>query len=62
MSGLTNVYNNVNYALHLHSEAMAKLQEQAYTGSRINRASDDPSTSYRILGLNSQQKSVENQC
>jgi flagellar hook-associated protein 3 FlgL len=61
MSGtLNNIYNNVSFALHQHTEAMAHLQEQASTGSRINRASDDPSVAYRILGLNSQEKSMEN--
>lgn len=61
MSGtLNNIYNNVSFALHLQTEALTRLQEQASTGSRINRASDDPSTAYRILGLNSQQKSLDN--
>jgi len=61
MSGtLNNIYNNVSFALHLHAEAMARLQEQASTGSRINRASDDPSAAYQILGLNSQEKSLAN--
>ncbi len=55
MSGtLSSIYNNSSFALYIHSKAMAALQEQAYTGSRINRASDDPSTAYRVLGLNSQ--------
>lgn len=61
MSGtLNNIYNNVSFALHLQTEALTRLQEQASTGSRINRASDDPSVAYRVLGLNSQQKSLEN--
>jgi flagellar hook-associated protein 3 FlgL len=61
MSGTLNTfYNNVNFALHLNTEALIRLQEQAATGSKINRASDDPSTGYRILGLNSQQMSLEN--
>lgn len=61
MSGtLNNIYNNVNYALHLHSEAMTRLQEQASTGSRINRVSDDPSASFRIMGLNTQEASLSN--
>ena len=61
MSGtLNNIYNNVSLALHLHAEAMARLQEQVSTGSRINRASDDPSAAYQVLGLNSQEKSLEN--
>ncbi len=61
MSGtLSNVYSNVNFALHLNTEAMTRLQEQASTGSEVNRASDDPSTAYQVLGLNSQLNSLEN--
>jgi len=61
MSGsLNNIYNNVSFALYLHTNAMAKLQEQASTGSRINRISDDPSAAYRVLGLNTNEKSLEN--
>lgn len=61
MSGsLNGIYNNTSFALNLHYEAMARLQEQAYTGSRINRVSDDPSTAYRVMGLDSQKKSLEN--
>jgi len=61
MSGaLNNIYNNVGFALHLHTDAMAKLQEQVSTGSRINRISDDPAAAYRVLGLNTNVKSLEN--
>jgi len=61
MSGsLNNIYNNVSFALHLHTNAMAKLQEQASTGSRINRVSDDPAAAYRVLGFNTNEKSLEN--
>jgi len=61
MSGtLNNVYSNVSFALQAHGEAMYRLQEQASTGSRINRVSDDPSSAYRVLGLNSQERSVQN--
>jgi flagellar hook-associated protein 3 len=61
MSGaLNNIYNNISYALHLHSVEMARLQEQTTTGSRINRTSDDPFSSYRVLTLNSQQMSLGN--
>ncbi len=56
---LNNIYENVNFALHLHAEAMTRLQEQASTGARINRASDDPSAAYRILGLDSQRRSLQ---
>jgi len=57
---LNSVHNNVIYALHMHSEAMSRLQEQAATGSRINRPSDSPSAAYRVMGLNSQEHSLEN--
>jgi len=61
MSGaLNSIYNNVSYALYLHSVEMARLQEQATTGSRINRPSDDPSYSYRVVTLNSQERSLGN--
>ncbi len=61
MSGtLNSIYNNVSYALYQHSVEMARLQEQAATGSRINRPSDDPSCSYRVVILNSQEKSLGN--
>ncbi len=61
MSGiLNNVYNNVSLALRLHTNEMARLQEQVSTGSRINRISDDSSAAYRVLGLKSQQSSLKN--
>lgn len=61
MSGtVSNVYNNIIYALNIHTTSLASLQEQAATGACINRPSDDPSSAYRVLGLNSQEQSLEN--
>jgi len=61
MSGsLNRIYDQVSYALALHSEALARLQEQAASGSKVNRVSDDPSTAYRLLGLNSEDRSLQN--
>ncbi len=57
---LGNIYNNVSFAMGLHTDALARLQEQASSGSRINRVSDDPSTSFRILGLNSEERYLGN--
>jgi len=57
---LNNIYDNVSYALNLHGDAMARLQEQVSTGARINRVSDDPSDAYTILNLNSQQRTFDN--
>jgi flagellar hook-associated protein 3 FlgL len=60
MSGsLSSIYDTVSYALYLNSKALAVLQEQASTGSRINRVSDDPSDACRVLGLESQQRYLE---
>jgi flagellar hook-associated protein 3 FlgL len=60
MSGsLRSIYDTVSYALYLNSKALAVLQEQASTGSRINRVSDDPSDACRVLGLESQQRTLE---
>jgi flagellar hook-associated protein 3 FlgL len=53
-------YKNVNYALAINSEALLKLQEQASTGSRVNRPSDDPSSAYRILQLDSDVSRLSN--
>jgi flagellar hook-associated protein 3 FlgL len=61
MSGtLDSIYGNLSFALRLHGEELARLQEQVSTGSRVNRASDDSSSAYQILGLNSQERALEN--
>jgi len=57
---LTTIYQNVSYALNLNAEALMKLQEQAASGNYVNRASDSPSDAYRILMLNSQERSLAN--
>ncbi len=61
MSGpLNTIYDNISFALSIHTDIMNKLQEQVATGSRVNRASDAPSDAYQILGLKSQTKTLEN--
>ncbi len=61
MSGILNsTYNNVNFSLARHAEALFRLQEQASTGSKINRPSDDPSASYRVLTLDNECSTLEN--
>ncbi len=57
---LNNIYHNTAFALNLNSKALIKLQEQASTGSRINRPSDDPSDAFRVLGLSSQKRNIQN--
>jgi len=61
MSGIMNsIYNNTLFALSRHTEALFILQEQATTGSRINRPSDDPSAAAGVLNLQSENKVFEN--
>jgi len=61
MSGImNNIYNNVTFALHRQTEQLMRLQEQSTTGSRVNRPSDDPSTGYQVLTLESEKGSLEN--
>ena len=60
MSGILNsVYNNINFALSRHADALMRLQEQASTGSRINRPSDDPSDANRVLTLDTEKGLLE---
>ena len=61
MSGVqNNTYNNVSFALYRNAAVLAKLQEQASTGSKINRASDDPTGAYRVMGLSTQERALTN--
>jgi flagellar hook-associated protein 3 FlgL len=57
---LTGIYDQVRYALATQTRALSMLQEQAATGSRVNRASDDPLAARDILALNSQNRSLAN--
>jgi len=56
---LSSIYSNISYGLHSHMDAMIRLQEQAATGSRINRVSDAPGDAYRLLGLRCDQRSLQ---
>ncbi len=53
------IYNNTAYALSVQTDLISRLQEQATTGSRINRASDAPSDAYRVLNLRQQAASTD---
>jgi len=54
MSSWASIISTGQAGLGNHARRMVALQEQAATGARINRASDDPSTAYRILTLRAQ--------
>lgn len=53
------VYLNVTWALSKHTEALSQLQEKGSTGKQVNRPSDDPAISYRLLEMKSQEKRVD---
>jgi flagellar hook-associated protein 3 FlgL len=57
---LTGIYDQVRYALTTQTRALSILQEQAATGSRVNRPSDDPMAARDILAMNSQNRSLAN--
>jgi flagellar hook-associated protein 3 FlgL len=53
-----NIYNNTRVALRTHALRLTELQEQAASGARINRASDDPADAYQIIRLRAQSESL----
>ena len=59
MPGLGAIYNTASASLREHAERLARLQEQAASGLRVNRASDAPSDAYRILKLHAQELSIQ---
>ena len=61
MSGMLDItYNNVTYAMYRYTSQLTQLQEEASTGSRINRVSDDPSDAYRVLTLQNEGSTLKN--
>ncbi|OHB56500.1 MAG: flagellar hook-associated protein 3, partial [Planctomycetes bacterium GWF2_50_10] len=54
------MFNNVNFALAKNSSALSRLQEQAATGQRIIRPSDDPFGAYRVLNLETENRTMSN--
>jgi flagellar hook-associated protein 3 len=54
------IYNNTISGVKYQARQMTRLQEQVTTGSRVIRASDDPSSAQRILSLRDNVKQLEN--
>ncbi|KKL53423.1 hypothetical protein LCGC14_2275580, partial [marine sediment metagenome] len=54
MAGWGTIYNNTSFALRRQAGELARLQEQAASGARINRVSDAPSDAYRVMRLRAQ--------
>ena len=59
MSGWGRIFENARIGLRDHALALAKLQEQAASGKRVLRGSDDPGAAYRILGLQKEVRGTE---
>ena len=55
----TGVFRQMSNSLQFHASELARLQEQAATGKRINRVSDDPGAATRALVLTSQARMIE---
>jgi flagellar hook-associated protein 3 FlgL len=49
MSGWATIFNNTQAMLQVQGQALAKLQEQATSGLRINRPSDAPADAFQVL-------------
>jgi len=59
MSGWGSIFNNTVSAIRGHTATLAKLQEQASTGLRILRPSDDATAASRIMQLRTQTRSLD---
>jgi len=59
MSGWGRIFDNAHIGLQDRAMEMARLQEQAASGKRVLRASDDPGAAYRILGLHEEVQGTE---
>ncbi|MCK5000870.1 MAG: hypothetical protein KAS23_15110, partial [Anaerohalosphaera sp.] len=59
-STLSSIQSSAMLALNRHASVMTKLQEQAATGSRINRPSDDSVGANQVLALRSTQNQLTN--
>ncbi len=59
MSGWGTIFNNTVSSIQSHTSRLTRLQEQASTGLRVIRPSDDPTAAGRILRLRTQTRSLE---
>ncbi len=52
------IYHGASWAIYSHSKELMELQEKAATGQDINRTSDDPIKSNRVLDLRSDERGL----
>lgn len=58
MSSLSSIFNVALASLSTQGQTMARLQEEAASGERVIRASDDPGDAYQVMSLTSQASSL----
>lgn len=54
---LSSIYERSSWSIWTHSTALSQLQEQAATGQRLNKPSDDPTDASRVLNMKSDERS-----
>jgi flagellar hook-associated protein 3 FlgL len=59
MGSLASIYNNTQAMLQIQTEELARFQEMASSGSRVNRPSDAPADAFQILTLRSQSDAID---
>jgi flagellar hook-associated protein 3 FlgL len=59
MGGWASIFNSTRDSLRFQTQEIARLQEMAATGSRVNRASDAPTDAMRILQYRSTANTLE---
>jgi len=58
MSGWGSIFETTRLALREHTAELARLQQVASSGVRLQRASDAPAEAYRLLGLRAEEESL----
>lgn len=59
MPGWGSIHNNTVYSMGLQLNRLAEIQEKIATGADVVRASDSPSSAFRILTLRSEETSYD---
>ncbi len=55
------IYNSTSWAIQKQAKALSNLQEQATSGQVLNRPSDNPIDAHRVLGLKTDDQTMDRQ-
>ena len=58
MSSLGTIYDNMMSGLRVHSQTLARLQEQVSSGLRVIRPSDSPVDTFQIMAIQAQNRTL----